>query len=191
MVGEIPVKVGGYVQPLTQLLTITDNKSLELNLDLPAEYLARMKLGLPLEIVQDGKVIATAPVSFIAPNVSVETQTVLIKAIFPNKDNLLRADQSVHTRLVWAKKQGILVPVTSVLHLGGKDFVYFLEKDEKAPMGWVAKQHPIELGSIQGDSYVVLKGIKPGIQLITAGIQKLMDGAPVMLPGQFPSKEKK
>lgn len=179
-VGEVQVKVGGYVQPLNPLLTLTQNQTLELNVELPAEDLHRAKAGIPLRIIQDGIVSVSAPLSFIAPNVSPETQTVLVKAIFPNKGNQLRADQSVHTQVVWERRSGVKLPMNAILHLGGKDFVYSTQPDPKNPKGLVAKQKPVELGPIQGNEYVVVHGVQPGDKIITAGVQKLMDGAPVM-----------
>jgi multidrug efflux pump subunit AcrA (membrane-fusion protein) len=179
-VGEVQVKVGSYVQPLNPLLTLTQNQTLELNVELPAEELHRAKPGIPLRIIQDGSPAISAPLSFIAPNVSPETQTVLVKAIFPNHNNQLRADQSVHTQVVWERRPGVKLPMSAVLHLGGKDFVYFAQPDPKNPKGIVAKQRPVELGSIQGNDYIVQQGVHPGDKIITAGIQKLRDGAPVM-----------
>ncbi len=43
----------------------------------------------------------------------------------------------------------------------------------------VARQVPVTLGSIQGQSYQVVKGLKAGDQVITSGILRLRDGAPV------------
>lgn len=179
-VGEVQVKVGSFVQPLTALLTLTQNQTLELNVELPAEDLHRAKPGIPLRIIQDGQIAVSAPLSFIAPNVSPDTQTVLIKAVFQNKDGQLRADQSVDTQVVWDSKPGIKIPMSAVLHLGGKDFIYYAKPDPKDPKGLVAKQSPVTLGPIQGNDFVVRQGVKPGDRIITAGLQKLMDGAPVM-----------
>jgi multidrug efflux pump subunit AcrA (membrane-fusion protein) len=50
-------------------------------------------------------------------------------------------------------------------------------KDGKG--GFLARQRPVSLGRIQGSSYQVLKGLEPGEQIITSGIQLLADGAPV------------
>ena len=45
--------------------------------------------------------------------------------------------------------------------------------------GLVARQHPIDVGEVVGNDYVVKNGVKPGDRLIVGGIQKIGDGAPV------------
>jgi membrane fusion protein (multidrug efflux system) len=43
----------------------------------------------------------------------------------------------------------------------------------------VAHQRAVTLGRVVGSDYVVLSGLKTGDKLITSGIQKIGDGAPV------------
>ena len=50
----------------------------------------------------------------------------------------------------------------------------------------VARQRPVQLGSVVGNDYVVLGGLKPGEQLVTAGIQKIADGMPVKVGADAP-----
>jgi len=44
----------------------------------------------------------------------------------------------------------------------------------------VARQRAIKVGSIVGDNYAVLDGIKPNERVVVSGAQKLADGAPIM-----------
>jgi multidrug efflux pump subunit AcrA (membrane-fusion protein) len=43
----------------------------------------------------------------------------------------------------------------------------------------VARQKPLRVGNMVGNSYAVLEGIKPGDKIIVSGTQFLTDGAPV------------
>jgi membrane fusion protein, multidrug efflux system len=43
----------------------------------------------------------------------------------------------------------------------------------------VARQRPVKVGDIVGDSYVVLDGLKPGDRVVVSGAQRLADGAPI------------
>ena len=45
----------------------------------------------------------------------------------------------------------------------------------------VAKQAEIEVSGIEGNNYQVKSGLKAGDKLITTGIQRLADGAPIAL----------
>lgn len=203
IVGDVPVKLGNYVQPLTTLLSVTDNDALEVNISVPSERVSELKIGLPLEIV-DGmnQVIARTTLSFVSPSVDKQAQTILVKAILKNADSVFKADQVVNARLIWKEKPGIRIPSESVVHMGGRDFVYVAEKASEQPAetstagehpasstpgagagkamsGWVAKQKPIMLSRIEGPYYVLESGLKTGDRLIVSGVQKLADGAPI------------
>jgi len=179
IIGDIPVKVGEQVNTNTQLLSITQNDTLEINVNLPVEKVFDIKVGLPVEVLDNqGKVIASTNISFVSPKVDTSTQTILVKANLVNKTGILKADQSVKVRVIYNKTPGILVPTGAVSHAGGQDFAYVVEnKDGKI----FAKQQLIKLGELQGDKYVVISGLKSGDEIITGGIQKIMDGAPVTI----------
>ena len=68
--------------------------------------------------------------------------------------------------------------MTAVTRINGQWFAFVAEPGEGGK-GLVAKQRSMELGPVVGNGYTVVKGVKPGEQLITAGIQKIRDGAPV------------
>jgi multidrug efflux pump subunit AcrA (membrane-fusion protein) len=180
VVGDIPVKLGNYVQPLTNLLSVTQNNQLELNVSIPAEQAVNLKVGLPVEILaEDGTLLGKSRLSFISPRVDVQAQTILIKAILPNAEGTLKADQLVNARIVWRTQPGLQIPTQSVVHMGGRDFVYVVQPDEQNPRQSIARQLPVSLGHIDGAFYVVQSGLKPGDTLIVSGLQKLSDGAPV------------
>jgi RND family efflux transporter MFP subunit len=185
IVGDIPVKTGNFVSQTTQLLSITKNDKLEVNVGLPVEKVFEIKEGLPIEVLDNkGEVIGTTAISFVSPKVDTETQTVLVKAILDNSSGVLKADQSVKVRVIFNKSQGVLIPAGAVSHFGGQDFAYGIEQKGKQTF---VKQIPIKIGELQGDKFVVINGIKAGDKIVSEGIQKLMDGAPVMiLPANIP-----
>lgn len=177
IIGDIPVKIGNYVKDSTELLSITQNDPLEINVGLPVDRVFDIHKGLPVEVLDNkSKVIGHSKISFISPNVSTDSQTVLIKAILSNSRGILKADQSVKVRVIYAKSQGILVPTGAISHLGGLDFAFLLQKKGGKSF---ARQQSVKLGDIQEDKYVVISGLKPGDNVIVQGIQKLMDGVPV------------
>jgi membrane fusion protein (multidrug efflux system) len=45
----------------------------------------------------------------------------------------------------------------------------------------VARQLPLTLGEISGNSYTVLSGLKPGDQVVVSGGQNLADGMPIKI----------
>ena len=51
VVGDIPVKVGDYVSPATQLMTITVNQPLEAYIFVPVEKSSKLRTGMPVELI--------------------------------------------------------------------------------------------------------------------------------------------
>jgi RND family efflux transporter MFP subunit len=179
IVGDVPVRVGSQVTPQTLLTTIDQNETLEVNASVPIERAAGLKTGLPLQVwSSDGaQRIATTSVSFVSPHVDDQTQSLLVKAAVKNPDGALRPSQYVRARIVWKTAEGLVVPVTAVLRVNGQFFAFVAEPGAGGAL--TAKQRPIKVGPIVGDSYPVLDGIKPGERVVVSGAQKLADGAAI------------
>jgi RND family efflux transporter MFP subunit len=179
IVGDIPVRVGDLVTPQTSLTSVTDNHVLEANLAVPVERAAAVKPGTRVEIIDDNaRAIAQGDVSFVSPQVNAATQTVLVKAIIPNPDTTLRAEQLTRGRIVWGTREGLTVPALAVTRLGGQAFVYVATQTNG---GLVAHQRPVTLGELTDNAYVVERGVTAGEQIVVSQIQKLRDGAPITL----------
>ncbi|MEH2432724.1 MAG: efflux RND transporter periplasmic adaptor subunit [Nostoc sp.] len=191
IVGDIPTKVGDYVEKADQLTTLTRNDSLELNISVPLEEAKKLRLGLPVQMLNaQGEPTARGKVNFISPNASSDSQTVLIKANFGNSRSQLINRQSVQTKVIWNQRPGILIPVTAVSRLGGETFVFVAEapteKKAEAPAekkagapSLVAQQKPVKLGVIEGNNYQVIEGLKAGDKIVVSGILNLTNGAPI------------
>ena len=183
VVGDIPVRVGDRVTKSTMLTTVDENDALEVYVSVPVSQAAELKVGLPVRIMEDGKVIATNRITFVSPNVDDATQTILAKATLVEGRGKFRSDQFIRVRIVWSSEPGLTVPVTSVMRVNGQYFAFVAEKTDK---GLVARQHAVQLGDIIGNDYVVRDGLKTGEQLIVGGLQKIGDGAAVSIAAPAP-----
>lgn len=184
IVGDIPAKVGDYVERADQLTTLTRNDSLELNISIPLEEAKKLRLGLPVQMLDDqGKPTARGKVSFISPNANSDSQTVLVKANFGNSRSQLVNRQTVQTKVIWNQRPGILIPVTAISRLGGETFVFVAqepaEKSKPGAPSLVAQQKPVKLGVIEGNNYQVIEGLKAGDKIVVSGILNLSNGAPI------------
>jgi RND family efflux transporter MFP subunit len=198
VVGNIPVKVGDLAAKGDSLTTLTKNDSFDLNLSIPLSRANQLRSGLPVELLDAaGKSIAMGKVGFIAPNATADSQTILAKANFAkfaNSQGRPIDKQSVQARVIWQQRPGILIPVTAISRLGGKTFV-FVAQERQSPDGKTALsaiQKPVELGAIEGNSYQVLQGLKPGEKIVTSGLLSLTNGAPIVVaPEQTASDRSK
>ena len=161
------------------LASITQNRALEVEISVPIEKQRELRRGIPVEIMDSqGRLMAKSKVSFIAPNASNDTQSILVKALLRNSHNKLRTDQRVRARVIWSQRPGVLVPTFAVSRIAGENFVYVVETDNSAKggTGVIAKQKRVKLGNITDNSYQVLSGLEPGDKIVVSGIMNLRDG---------------
>jgi RND family efflux transporter MFP subunit len=174
-------KIGDYLQTGENFTTITDNQEFNLNVSIPIEYRERIRLGLPVETLNsDGTVGVKGEVTYISPLVDQNAQAVLVKMTFRN-DGTLRDQQYVKVRIIWEQKPGILIPAIAVSSIGQQKFVFVAQEEtQKGKNTLVAKQIPVTVGNIQGQSYQVLSGIQPGDKIALNKILELKDGRPIV-----------
>ena len=144
---------------------------------------------MPVQLIDDqGKPRQTGQISFIAPNIDPQTQSVMAKASFDNSNGNLRTDQFVQARIIWETRPGVLVPKVAIKGLAGQYFVFVAERKAepgKEPM-MVASQKPVKLGKIIGNDQEILEGLKPGEEIVVSGLMMLRDGMPIMPETQAP-----
>src|SRR5688572_23849835 len=140
VIGDIPVRTGDRVTPATLITTIDQTKGLEAYISVPLERARDLKTGLTVELLDpNGAVIASNPITFVAPRADDATQTVLVKATLSRVPPGLRVMQYVRARVIWSREMALTVPVLAVNRLAGQFFVFVAEPSEQ---GFVARQKP-------------------------------------------------
>ncbi|XGV99499.1 MAG: efflux RND transporter periplasmic adaptor subunit [Leptolyngbya sp. BL-A-14] len=182
-VGNITLKPGDYVTAGQTLTTINQNDYFDLQIPVPLSKAGLVKTGLTVELLDpnSGNQVGTGKIYFVSSQASATDQSILTRARFVNEGSKLRDAQYVRARVIWSTKPGVMVPTTAVTPIGGQNFVFVAEDktDDQGKTQTVAHQLPVTLGNIQGQSYQVLKGLKPGDRVIVSGVARLRDGAPV------------
>jgi multidrug efflux system membrane fusion protein len=114
------------------------------------------------------------------------TGTLKLKAIFPNEDGSLFANQFVNARLlVDTTHDAILIPTAAIQRNAQGAFVYVIKPDQSASI------RTITVGTTDGDSAAV-QGLQPGENIATKGFEKLQDGVKVAVqtnPGGTSGKQ--
>jgi membrane fusion protein (multidrug efflux system) len=176
VVGLRAVSPGDYVTAGQALAPLEQLSVLKADFRLSEAALPAIKVGQALNLEVDaypgksfqGRVYA------IDPRLAEATRSIGVRASVPNDKSELRPGLFARVRLVIAERDGaVLVPEQAIVPQGEKLFVYVIE-DGKAMM------RPVELGVRQAGRVEVTSGVKPGDVVITAGVQKIGPGAPVM-----------
>ena len=102
------------------------------------------------------------------------TGTMMVRAEVSTPKGALVPGQFVRARLIGATyPKGILVPQRAVLQSGQGNFVWIMDKENKAQI------RQIEVGPWVGDQWLVKRGLEGGEALIVDGFMRLAPGVPV------------
>lgn len=111
--------------------------------------------------------------------VSRTTGTIMLKAVFANPDKRLVPGQFVDVELTLTTEPDVLlVPSRSVEQGQGGRYVFVVGPDLTAEM------RPVVTGREVGEETVILKGLKPGEQVVVNGQLRLTPGAKVVVKGK-------
>ena len=111
---------------------------------------------------------------FVDNKVDEKTGTVLVRAVFPNPDQLLLPGQFV-TVVIERKepKTGVLIPQAAVLTDQAGLYVLVVDAEDKVEV------RRIETGQRFGPNWLVNKGLETGERIVLFGIQKVRPGIKV------------
>ncbi|MEO0760975.1 MAG: efflux RND transporter periplasmic adaptor subunit, partial [Pseudomonadota bacterium] len=116
----------------------------------------------------------TGTVAVVDTQVQAGTDTVLVRASFPNPEGRLIDGQLVTVRVARdAAEPSIVVPATALQRDQGGYFVYVIDAEN------TAERRGITPGAVSGASIVVAEGLAAGEQVIVEGLQRVRPGAKV------------
>ncbi len=129
-------------------------------------------------LLEDGSEYAhSGTLQFTDVSVDESTGMVTLRAIFPNPEHDLMPGMYVRAILKeGVDEQAILLPQRALVRdAKGNATAYVVNAESKVEV------RPLKVGRTQGNSWVVLDGLKAGDKVIVEGIQKIRPGAPVRI----------
>jgi len=175
--GARKISMGQYVKPGDTLVSAVNRQSLKVEFSVPERYLAKLKVGLPVNLTSVAFSGRQFPgvVDYVSPSINPGTRTVELEATVDNSDRSLSPGLSVQVNLQLGTEENALsIPEESlVATVEGQNV--FIVQDGKAV------STAVELGTRANGMVSIIKGLKAGDVVVTQGQQKLRDGAPVSI----------
>ena len=179
------INVGQYLAPGTPIVSLQSNDPIYIDFSLPQQNLTDLKIGQPVTATTDaqpGKTF-TGKITAIDSTVDPATRNIPIRATFPNPDGKLQPGVFVNTAVQLPEQHAVVtVPQSAITYNPYGDIIYVADKDQKTGH-YFARQQFVEIGETRGDQVAVLKGIKAGEEVVSAGAMKntLQNGAEVLV----------
>jgi len=193
VIGEIPVRVGDQVSPMTELTMLSGNTTMYAEFSVTEAIVeAMVQEGIKASDVD--KFIAGLPeATFVMKNgteyphkgrvvsltgvVNAATGSLTSKVSFPNPDGHLYSGIQGTIVMPFAEKGVIVVPQHAVVRLQDKSQVYKVLPDSTATAVEVTTA---DTGN--GKDFIVTSGLNEGDQIVTLGANNVTEGQKVLFP---------
>ena len=193
-IGIRQVDTGDYLSPGTSFATLQDLSRLYVDFFLPEQDYPQLAIGQSVRLslaAYPGEVFS-GEISALNPKVEETTRNLQVRAMLPNPDNKLLPGMFANLEvLLPGEKPQVLVPETAITYTLYGNSVYVIGeqkddqgavvKDDKGQPRLVVERRFVETGERRDGQVLVLKGLKAGEQVVTAGQLKLDNGAHVAI----------
>jgi membrane fusion protein, multidrug efflux system len=129
-----------------------------------------------IQLILDDGSVYSHPGQLYALNrqVDVQTGTIMLQAVFPNPQNILRPGMYAKVRAqTEVQHNALLVPQTAVSSIQGQYEVAVVSADNKVTL------RPVTPGLKMGSLWVIDDGLKPGERVVADGAMKVREGMEV------------
>jgi len=166
-----PLLVVNQVQPVYVTFSVPEKT-------LPGIRAAHQKAALLVEARVPGADAhpRQGRLTFIDNAVNTDTGMIRLKGTFANADVFLWPGQYVQVALIIGEEPAVVVIPARAVAKGPKGDLVFVVKD-----GGIAELRAVRVRRMAGDEVVLDRGVSPGEIVVTDGLNKLKDGATIVI----------
>ncbi len=167
---------GTAAQPIAEIANLD---RVELAANVPAEYIARVKVGQAARLTTDAYAGRTleAAVLAIAPAVDATTNAALVRVRAPNRDHALKVGMFAEARIALEEHaNALVVPPAALVRDQRGAAVYVVHGD-------TAERTPVRVGLEKPDAVEILDGLSDGETVLTSSVYGLGEKARLAKPG--------
>ncbi len=193
VIGEIPVRTGDQVSPMTQLTILSGNTTMYAEISITEAIIeSAVKEGMNAADIE--KYIAQLPpATFVMKNgteyphqgrfssltgvVNAATGSLTAKVLFPNPDGHLYSGIQGSVVMKYDEKDVIVIPQNAVVRLQDKSQVYKVQADSTATAIEVTTE---DTGN--GKDFIITSGLNVGDKIVTTGANNVTEGQKVLFP---------
>jgi membrane fusion protein, multidrug efflux system len=177
-VAERVVSVGNYVRSGTVIFRLVQDDPLKFRGEIPERETPNVASNQEIRVTVDAFRGETflGHIARIGAAADPAARSVAFEATVRNTDRRLRPGFFGHGEIVVRfDERALAVPRNAIITFAGVTKLFSVEEGK-------AREHEVTLGVDLGDGWVeVTQGVTRGIPVVTTGLSKLVDGAPVVI----------
>jgi membrane fusion protein (multidrug efflux system) len=167
---------GSYATSATKIAKLIKISPIKIEFSIPEKYASEIKIGYPITFSIDGSDnVFKASVYAVDPKIDIETRTIVLRALYPNRDEELKSGRYAGITLQLSQiDNAIAIPTEAMIPEmdGEKVFIYNNGK---------AQSVKVNTGLRTESKIQIITGLKFGDTLITSGIMQLRQNLPILL----------
>ena len=181
---RVNIRIGETFVGATQIggqIVIINKNTLKVKVNVPENYLTRLRTGTPvlINIPDAQKVNIPSSISLISQSIDANLRGFMAEAKIPS-DGSLKPNQTAIMRIKdYSATNAIVIPINMVQTDENGKYVFTMLKSSNGKT--TAHKVPVIIGEVYGDNVEIKSGLNAGEQLITEGYQSLYEGQAIAI----------
>lgn len=176
VVEERLVSAGDYVTRGMKVATVLRIDPLRVELTVPAPFVSEVATGrtVTLEVDAYPGETFTGKMRYVSPALNVESRALVVEAEVANEDGRLKPGFFATARIQQATSHtALMVPTAAIRTIAGTPRVFVIAAGTEMTR---AEERVVATGQVVGDRTEITSGLKPGEQIVTTGLEQVVDG---------------
>jgi membrane fusion protein, multidrug efflux system len=187
-VGIIAINPGQYVNAGDKMLTLQTLDPIFVDFTLPQSTAGMIQVGQEIEMKTDAFKDARfkGKITAVSPKVELNTRNMQIEAMVSNPDKKVLPGMFANVTInLGDRVKYLTLPQTSITYNPYGSTVFIARKtdrmDKQGKPLIEAEQVFVTTGLTRGDQVAIVKGLEPGVMVVTSGQLKLKNGTPLII----------
>jgi membrane fusion protein, multidrug efflux system len=197
VLGIRQVSLGQYLAAGQAIVSLQSLNPIYVNFGVPQQDTPKVELGHTLRVTDNDLpgIAFTGRITALDSVISEQTRNIQVQATLANQSNKLRPGMFVQVELPLGQpRQVVPLPASAINYAPYGDSVFIVTdmKDAKGNSYRGVRQQVVRIEGSRGDQVAITSGISPGDEVVSSGVFRLRNGAPVLVnntvkPGNSPS----
>jgi len=186
LLGIRQVSLGQYLAAGQAIVSLQSLSPIYVNFGVPQQDTPKVIPGHVLRLTNSDLqgMEFTGRITALDSVINEQTRNIQVQAIVTNKENKLRPGMFVQVELPLGQPREVMpVPASAINYAPYGDSVYVVVemKDPKGNSYRGVRQQVVKIDGSRGDQVAIVSGLNPGDEIVSSGVFRLRNGAPVQV----------
>jgi membrane fusion protein (multidrug efflux system) len=181
--------VGQYIQPGETIARLEAMEQILVNFSVPQKFISQLTVGQPIAATVDAwpEQRFAGTIRAIDPQINRDTRMLKLQGTLDNPDGRLMPGMFARVKIALEQRNDVhTVPQAAIAYSPSGDSVYVVSAAPDDATALAVRSVFVVSGDRRGDQIEIISGLQAGMTVVTAGQQKLHNGARVVVDNSVP-----